>query len=73
MREMVEGVGEDEEEGRGHDEAVAAHGEIVVDAVEEEVEGDGDAVVRQADQTYFLEPSVASEALSTGRSTTCGS
>ena len=33
MREFPEGQGEDDEEGRWHDEAVAVHGEVVVNAV----------------------------------------
>lgn len=33
VREFPEGGGEDDEEGRWHDEAVAVHGEVVVDAV----------------------------------------
>ena len=43
--ELVEGGGEDDEEGGGHDEAELVHGEVVVDAVEEEVCGEADAVV----------------------------
>lgn len=46
MGEVPEGVGKDDEERRGHDEAVAIHREVVVDAVEEEMEGDEVAVVR---------------------------
>ena len=43
--ELVEWGGEGEEEGWRHDETVFVHGEVVVDAVEEEVAGDADAVV----------------------------
>lgn len=45
--EFREGRLEGDEEGRGHDEAKAVHGDVVVDAVEEEVGGEGDAVVRE--------------------------
>ena len=37
--ELVEGGGKGDEEGGRHDESVFVHGEVVVDAVEEEVEG----------------------------------
>lgn len=43
--ELPEGSGQDDEEGGRHDEAVLVHGQVVVDAVEEEVGGDADAVV----------------------------
>lgn len=45
--ELPEGSGQDHEEGGWHDEAVLVHGQIVVDAVEEEVGSDADAVVRE--------------------------
>ena len=43
--EFVEGKCEDDEEGRWHDESVLVHGEIMMDAVEKEVEGQEDAIV----------------------------
>lgn len=43
--EAVEGRGEHDEEGGGHDEAEFVHGEVVVDAVEEEMQGYANAVV----------------------------
>lgn len=45
--EAVEGGGEHDEEGGWHDEAEFVHGEVVVDAVEEEMQGYADAVVRE--------------------------
>ena len=45
VRELPEGDGEDDEEGGWHDEAEAVHGQVVVHAVEEEVQGYEDAVV----------------------------
>ena len=45
--EAVEGCGEHDEEGGRHDEAEFVHGEVVVDAVEEEVQGDTNAIVRE--------------------------
>lgn len=45
--EFPERRGEDQEQSRRHDEAQAVHGEVVVDAMEEEVQGDGGAVVGQ--------------------------
>lgn len=47
MGELPERGGQDDKQGRWHDEAVFIHREVVVDAVEEEVEGDADAVVRE--------------------------
>lgn len=46
VRKLPPGGCEDGEECGGHDEAEAVHGEIVVDAVEEEVRGDHEAVIR---------------------------
>ena len=45
--EAVEGRGEHDEEGGRHDEAEFVHGEVVVDAVEEEVQGYANAIVRE--------------------------
>jgi hypothetical protein len=45
--ELPEGRGEQGEERRRHDKPVLVHGKIVMDAVEEEVEGDSDAVIRE--------------------------
>ena len=43
--EFVERCCKGDEEGWGHDEAVAVHGEVVVDAMEEKVGCDADAVI----------------------------
>ena len=43
--EFVESCCEGDEKGRWHDEAVSVHGEVVVDAVEEEVGCDADPVI----------------------------
>lgn len=45
--ELVERCSENDKEGGRHDEAVAVHGEVVVDTVEEEVGGYTDTVVRE--------------------------
>jgi hypothetical protein len=45
MRELPERSSEDKEKGWWHDEAVPVHGEVVVDAMEKEVQGYGNAVV----------------------------
>ena len=45
--EAVEGGGEHDEKGGRHDEAEFVHGEVVVDAMEEEVQGYTDAIVRE--------------------------
>lgn len=45
--EFPKGRGQHHEERRGHDKPVLVHGEVVMDAVEEEVEGEGNAVIRE--------------------------
>lgn len=43
--ELPERCRQDSEECRWHDEPVSVHGKVVVNAVEQEVEGDRDAVI----------------------------
>ena len=45
MCKLIEGSREEEEEGRGHDEAIPVHRKIVMNAVEEKVSSDADSVV----------------------------
>lgn len=45
VRHLPEREGQRNEKSRGHDQAVFVHGEVVVDAVEGEVEGDANPVV----------------------------
>ena len=47
MCELVERCGKSDEKGRGHNEAVFVHWEVVVDSVEEEMGCDTNAVVRE--------------------------
>lgn len=47
MGELSKGVAEDEEEQRGHDKTQSVHGEIVVNAVKEEVEREEHGLVGQ--------------------------
>ena len=47
MGELPERCSEDEEECRWHDESETVHGEIVVDAVKEEVQRERHAIVRE--------------------------
>ena len=51
--EPVEGGCQGEEEGRGHDEAVSVHGEVVVNAVEDEVGCDAHAIVGEISRRRF--------------------
>lgn len=44
---LPEGSGQDDKEGGRHDEAVPVHGQVVMNAVKEEVRGDADAVIRE--------------------------
>lgn len=45
MRELIEWCCKDDEKRGRHDKSVAVHGEIMVDAMEEEVEGQEDRTV----------------------------
>lgn len=47
VRELVERRGENNEQGRRHDQAVLVHGQVVMDAVEKEVCSDTNTVVRK--------------------------
>lgn len=47
MRKLPERRGKSDKKSRGHDESVLVHGEIVVNAVQEEVQRDPDSVVRK--------------------------
>jgi hypothetical protein len=44
---LPEGSGKRDEECRWHDKSVFVHGEVVMNAMEEEMQGDSHAVVRQ--------------------------
>lgn len=46
MCELVERCCKGDEEGGGHDEAILVHREVVVDAVEEKMGCDTDAIIR---------------------------
>ena len=59
--ELVEGHGEGDEERGRHDEAEFVHGEVVVDAVEEEMGRDSDAVVRKISNRMTISNGLASE------------
>jgi hypothetical protein len=45
--ELPERCRKDDEECRWHDEPVPIHGKVVVNAVKQEVEGNGEAVIRK--------------------------
>lgn len=47
MRQFPERSGQNNKQSRGHDEPILIHGDVMVDSVQQEMEGDPNAIVGQ--------------------------